>query len=105
MDVIAQLLFCVAPNEIKTVELDEEDSFAESWTQEHKVNFSDNLVLGWESSPLGDNFGSGVHLQPCKDGKREVNNDEAPALDCAKDPGLPKVFAQTFSFVTLWLLF
>ena len=34
---IFQLLFCVAPNEIQTVELDEEESFAESWTQEHKV--------------------------------------------------------------------
>ena len=51
------------------------------------------------------NFGSGVHLQPSKDGKREVNNDEAPTLDCAKDPGLLEVFSQTFSFVTIWLLF
>ena len=81
--------------------MDEEDSFAESWTQEHKVNFSDNLVLGWESSPLGDNFGSGVHLQPCKDVKREVDNDETPALDCPEDSGLFEVFARTFNFVTL----
>ena len=36
--IIVQLLFCVAPNEIKTVELDEEESFAESWSQEHKVD-------------------------------------------------------------------
>ena len=37
-EIIVQLLFCVAPNEIKTVELDEEESFAESWSQEHKVD-------------------------------------------------------------------
>ena len=43
-EIIVQLLFCVAPNEIKTVELDEEESFAESWSQEHKVDDCQNVM-------------------------------------------------------------
>ena len=43
-EIIVQLLFCVAPNEIKTVELDEEESFAESRSQEHKVDDCQNVM-------------------------------------------------------------
>ena len=44
---------------------------------------------------------AGVHLQPSKNVKREVNNDETPSLDCPEDSSLFEVFARTFSFVTI----
>jgi len=51
-DKVEKLLFCVAPNEIKTVELDEEDSFAESWTQEHKVYIYNPAKMAKEKSTM-----------------------------------------------------
>ena len=43
--------------------------------------------------------GSGVHLQPSQDGKREVNNDETAPLDRAADPGLSEVVLKHSVFV------
>ena len=50
---------------------------------------------------MGDEFGSGLHLQSGKDVEREVDNDETPALDCTKDSGLSEVNARIFSRTNL----
>ena len=51
-------------------------------------------ILSGRPCILGNSFGfKGVHLQPGKDGKREVNNDETAALDRKEDSGLFEVLA------------